>query len=427
MRNLIFIGLLAGLLVIALNGCDTLFGSKSDETTDEIFREGRIDPTLLSDIGYVPLFPFFTQGAAGPFQSPRDVYVGYDEMIYVVDDLGLHVLDRAGRPANLNYRQADGTVTPYIPLREATSVIQDRRLHVYVTARRDTVIQGRKWDLPVVIRFSGISQGHPVIEDIIWYPFDDDSRKFNRPDPQDPDEQVAFTGVAVLPDNSIYVSRRGPINVLNTPIRPHNAILQYNPEGVNVRTISALHPTQPGLRSAVNPADVMTYIHPPQRREIAPNLNFMVAQSIPENPPQFSVLSILAVETPDGIVYRPDADKVRIALEADPEVGHGFLYEPFKFINPSDMTFAADGTHYIFVLDAGKDSLFVFNAKGVEGVRPPPGSRVKTPVVVSFGGTGEGPLQFRNPQGVAYFDKRVYVADTGNNRIARFILNTDLE
>ena len=418
------------LLVLTLlwnSGCDTLFGSKSDKTTEEIFREGRIDPRQLTDVGYVPLFPFFTQSAAGTFQAPRDVYVGYDEMIYVVDDLGLHVLDRAGRPADLGFQNPDGSVTPYIPLRQATSVIQDRRLHVYVTARRDTLIQGRVWDLPVIIRFSGISEGRAKIEDIIWYPFDDDSRKFNRPDPQDTDEQVSFTGVGVLADNFIYVSRKGPVNILNTPIRPHNAILLFTPEGLHIKTLTALHPTVPGLRSSVNPADVMTYIHPPQRREMLPNLHFMIAQSIPENPPQFSVLSILAVETPDGIVYRPDTEKIRLALEADPEKGHGFLYEPFKFREPSDLTFANDGTNYIFVLDAGKDSLFVFNSRGIEGVTPPPGSPSRVPVVVSFGGSGEGPLQFNHPQGVAYFDKRVYVADTGNNRISRFILNTDLE
>ncbi|MBT4052166.1 MAG: hypothetical protein HOE73_03650, partial [Bacteroidetes Order II. Incertae sedis bacterium] len=36
-------------------------------------------------------------------------------------------------------------------------------------------------------------------------------------------------------------------------------------------------------------------------------------------------------------------------------------------------------------------------------------------------------LQFREPQGVAYFQRIVYVADSGNNRIGRFRLNTDFE
>ena len=49
------------------------------------------------------------------------------------------------------------------------------------------------------------------------------------------------------------------------------------------------------------------------------------------------------------------------------------------------------------------------------------------PVVVSFGGTGDSAKEFNRPNGVAYFDKIVYVADTGNNRISRFRLNTDFE
>ena len=60
-------------------------------------------------------------------------------------------------------------------------------------------------------------------------------------------------------------------------------------------------------------------------------------------------------------------------------------------------------------------------------MRPPTSDGGTRPVPVSFGGTGSAALQFREPQGVAYFDRIVYVADTGNNRISRFRLNTDFE
>ena len=111
----------------------------------------------------------------------------------------------------------------------------------------------------------------------------------------------------------------------------------------------------------------------------------------------------------------------------DTTQGEGFLYDEFKFAQPSDLAYAADETNYTFVLDAGKDSLFVFTSRGIEGVAPPPGGTSTLPVPVSFGGTGDGALQFRGPQGVAYFDRTVYVADTGNGRISRFRLNTDFE
>ena len=114
-------------------------------------------------------------------------------------------------------------------------------------------------------------------------------------------------------------------------------------------------------------------------------------------------------------------------VSANPDRGNGFLYDEFKFTYPSDLAFAGDGTNYIFVTDSVKDSLFVFTSAGVEGVAPPPGSSTTVPVIVSFGGSGNGALQFSDPQGVAYFDRIVYVADTGNNRISRFRLNTDFE
>jgi hypothetical protein len=403
------------------SGCDSVLGTKDDATTDEIFTAGFAEPGLIAEAEYVPLFPFFTVGSDGAgFDSPKDVYVGYDEFIYVADARGLHVLDLSGRPATF----------VAIP-GGATSVIQDRRMHVYVTARRDTTVNGRSWSLPVVMHYAGLSSGAPVVEDIIWHPFDDDSRRFNRPDPLESDEQVSFSGVGVLWNNSIYVARRGPINDRTSVITPHNTILEFTPEGVNVQAIIALHPTQQSLRSALNPTDVVTYVQPPQQSFFADEKHFMLAQAatldpkMPSSPLRYSVLSIRAVLTSDGIEYRPDTDLLNSS--ANPDRGDGFLYEDFKFSAPSDITIAGDESNYIFVTDLAKDSLFVFTSAGVEGVAPPPGARSAKPVIVSFGGFGDGSRQFKNPEGVGYFGRIVYVADSGNNRISRFRLNTDFE
>src|SRR5690554_4180236 len=91
--------LVYGLIAAAvLAGCDGLFGTKTDATTEEIFEAGRNEPGQFREVEYVPLFPFFTQaGDGGRLDAPQDVYVGYDEFIYVVDARGLHVLDLAGR------------------------------------------------------------------------------------------------------------------------------------------------------------------------------------------------------------------------------------------------------------------------------------------------------------------------------------------
>lgn len=406
--------LIAAAAMPFISGCDAIFGTKFDDTTDEIFDEARTDPTQFREVEYVPLFPFFTTGGDGAqVQAPTDVYVGYDQFIYITDARGLHVLDLAGRPAN------------FIPIEGgATSVVQDRRFDLYVTARRDTTLLGRTWNLPVVMKYRNVTTGSPAIDHIIWHPFDDETRRFNLPDPVASDEQVEFTGVGVLANNNVLVSRRGPVNDPTSVIIPHNVVLEFASDGRPVEQI-LLNPTIPSLRSAVWPSDILTFIHPPQRQNFPTAKNFMIAQAPEGTSLQYSVLSIRAVQTPDGIAYQPDTDKVQVAN--NPDAGDGFLYEEFKFGRPSDLAYAADGTNYIYVLDAGKDSLFVFTSNGVEGVAPPPGATSTLPVGVSFGGTGDGSMQFRDPEGVAYFRRIVYVADTGNNRISRYRLNTDFE
>ncbi len=427
-------------LLVALSGCDALFGSKSDPTTEEIFDQGQSDPTLIDDVGYVPLSPFYTQGFDGPFDHPTDVYVGYDEFIYVADARGLHVLDLAGRPQYL-LSEVGGQ-----PLRDITAVTQDRRLDVYVAARRDTTVAGAdcpsggaptQCDLAVVYRIRGLTTGTPHVEDILWHPFNDGSRRLTRfelPDTYGPysDEDVEFTGVAPLADNRVYITRRGPVNNTATgrpsqAFGPFNAFLQYTAEGEYIQYVRALTPDRPSLLSAYFPADVLTFVGPPQRASISLDENFLIAQAPPPGQPDapYGVISVLVVETSDGIEYR--VDSARLSAASSPDAAGGALFEAGQFESVSSLAYAPDQTGYLFVLDSGKDSLFVFNQNGIEGVAPPPGAGTTRPVLVSFGGTGGGPLQFSDPQGVAYYQEIVYVADTGNNRISRFRLNTDFE
>ncbi len=426
-------------LALLLAGCD-VFGSKDDPITDEIFEAGETDPTLIDDVGYVALSPFFTRTLAGSFDGPLDVFAGYDRFLYVADSLGLHVLDLAGRPQAL-VDQVAGQPLRFHPRARAgdpalvsSCLAQDRRLDVYVCARRDTTIDGRAWDLPVIYRIRGLTTGTPDVQDIIWHPFDDRSRRdqvrFRNPTDELRDEDVAFTGVGIFPDNRVYVARRGSVNTradgLPPTVVPQNGLLLFLATGENTEYLNALGAATPSLVSAVGPTDIITFVLPNEQQSPPPDSrDFFLAQAPAGGPAPFGVLSVQVVESSLGIEYRPDIEK--LAQVEIPDAGDGFLYEEFKFERPADLAYAADGTGYLFVVDAGKDSLFVFNPNGVEGVRPPAGETGTRPVRVSFGGEGGGPRQFRDPQGVTYFDRTVYVADTGNDRIARFRLNTDFE
>lgn len=425
--------LFIGLIVISagfLYGCDSIFGAKDNETTDEIFKEGSIDPTLETVEGYAPVLPFW-----GEFDAPNDVYVGFDRFVYVTDNEGVHLLDRA----DLNPR-----VT--VELQGANAVTQDRLLNVYVSARIDTIITSLDpnitWNLPAVFKIKNMNGTGPLtFVDTLIFPFDDASLSTSaaqnsrlRKGQSDNYENVEITGLSTLADNSLYVTRRGPFKSTTEIAAPDNTVLEFrrvsNAEGeftgkmINVRQIRTLSPTIPSLRSGIGISSITTFVSPPQRDRFTDDRSFIVAQADQTQDISFRVLWINAVETPDGLVFQQNSQ----LLAQDTTQADGFLYEPDKFQQPTDVAFGGDDDSYIFVVDAAQHKLYQFQSNGQEGVPPPPGAENQTKqVLVSFGEQGAGPKQFDSPSGVAYFDQIVYVADMGNNRIARYKLTTDFE
>ena len=187
---------------LLLQGCESIFNSKDDSTTDEIFDEGRQDPQQGEDVvGYAALVPFWDG-----FEEPTDIFVGFDELVYVTDSEGLTVLDEAGRRFQT------------IPFDGAVAVTQDRLLNVYLAARIDTVIDivdpDVTWNLPVVYKIKNANGAGPLtIVDTLVHPFMDDSRgtqaaRLSRLD-KDSDineELVEITGLTTLADNTLYVT-----------------------------------------------------------------------------------------------------------------------------------------------------------------------------------------------------------------------------
>ncbi|MBP8917519.1 MAG: hypothetical protein KBD42_10530, partial [Chitinophagales bacterium] len=149
---------------------------------------------------------------------------------------------------------------------------------------------------------------------------------------------------------------------------------------------------------------------------------FMVTLSN-ENAP-YKCLWITQTSDPEsGISYGENA----LLTVFDFTKADRFLYQPDRFIDPTDIYIAADFTGYIFIVDAGTDSLYQFTRKGYEGVNPPASSTSTKQIITSFGGIGDGPFNFIDPSGVAYLRETVYVVDKGNNRVCRYKLSTDLE
>ena len=423
------LGFLIVLLAVFGTGCDSIFGSKNDSTNEEIFDEGKIDPRLENVDGYAPVLPFWSD-----FDAPNDVHVGFDTFVYVTDNEGVHLLDRA----DLSPRRT-------IPLQGATAVSQDRLLNIYVSARIDTTIDKNgvptTFNLPAVFKIKNLNgAGDVEFVDTLIFPFDDASlstsaaqnARLNKSSSNNY-ENVEITGITILADNSIYLSRRGPLNSTNQVAAPDNTVLEFariEVNGVptdkmtNVRQITTLNPTNPSLRSAVRLSSIASFVTPPQRDRLTDDRSFLIAQTSQAQNIDFRVLWINAVETTDGLVFQQNSS----LLAQDTSQANGFLYEPGKFQFPTDIAFSGDDDAYIFVVDSETDSLYQFQSNGQEGVNPPVGADADSKkIIVSFGGEGSGPKEFINPGGVAYFRNIVYVADTGNNRIARFKLTTDFE
>ncbi len=398
--------ILSVLALTSLNSCEFLFGSRQDDTVDDVLNQGKIDPSLIpATVGYVPVLPFWSN-----VSNPIDIYVGYDEMVYVIDDVGLNVFDLTG------------TKKRTIAIPGATKVVQDRRLHTYVIGRVNREINGEVFNLAAVYQMSGAgTAAGPVFVDTLIHPFNDRSRN-NTNFRGANDVAVEFMGIGTLADNTVYLARKGPINSITSTFVPDNAVLTYDVLGNNLGFASGLNPISSSLKSVLDISGLTTFAAPPQNLfGIANSGDFLMLQSA-ENA-EYKALWIRQINNPEtGIEFVENP-----LLNFDTTRATRFLYESFRFSNPTDICIAPDETQYIFIVDAGKDSLFQFTSQGFEGVQPPANSGLTKQVIASFGGRGAGPFQFNQPTGVAYYNRVVFVADKGNNRIMRFKLSTDLE
>ncbi|MFN4083589.1 MAG: hypothetical protein ACK4K9_08165 [Bacteroidia bacterium] len=405
-------------LLIFATSC-TLVGDKNNKTANEVFEKGKVDPNLqVNNVGYVPVYPFFNG-----IQNPLDVFVGYDQLIYVVAEN-----DEADIMDNevLVYDQR-GTLSYKLKIPGATDVVQDRRLHTYIAGRVKR--PGGIEMVAAVYRIANIGTGSPVFADTLIHYLCDESRTtttFRGPD----DVAVSFTGLACLFDNTLYVARIGPKNDLTGFVRPDNGILVFDPNGVNIGFSFGLNPNESSLKTTFGISGIASYIGPPQRLTgLSTSKNFVMALGNISRDIEYRVLGISVFDDPDaGTQYNENTT----FLNFDKTKADRFLYEPYRFKQPYDVYIAPDITGYIFVTDIGTDSIYIFTNTGFEGVNPPANTNIRRQIIASFGGSGadgkaSGPFNFIDPTGICYHSRTIFVCDKGNNRICRYRLNTDLE
>ena len=397
--------LLLGLVLTA--GCEDYFGNKTDLDFIEV-----PDYDAVRQLAYVPILPVLDM-----FDRPTDVTVGFDELIYVVDAATEEViaLDQAGR--ELGRRFVPG----------ATAVAQDRAFDLLVVGSFDTVLvdggNPRNYTFPAIYRlrmFSGsaydIAQAQIVRK--VVHPF----YTGRRGNSNDELPRVRFNKIAVVGNNSdpelnnrYYVTRAGE-GFDGGGIIPNDAILYFSNQDEFITTIPVNTSTGVFNDYFQSPSGIATPAQPPQLTT-GTGREFIFTSTDPAT--TLKVQFIEYFETEFTSFYSPRL------IAPDTSQADGFLYEPDKFSQPTAVTLAGDGTEFIFVVDAGTDSLYQFVSNGFEGVLPPAASGIDRYQKVSFGGTGTGATQFNRPMGVAYFNRIVYVADSENGRVLRFQLTTD--
>ena len=323
---------------------------------------------VAGDTVYIPLNPEWSG-----FNKPEDIIVGREPFIYVADTYNDRIV-----MMNLN-----GDILGTRHVMKPVSIAEDYELNLIVCAELDTVINGQTQTFGAVYKYNLVSSAHHLETA-------EETRLLPRPvDLNYPGRR--YTGVAVFYDNRFYVARTGPAN--SGFIDPDNSILYFSPKkffggGVGdtlIGRVPNIDPVSSGLVSANQISSLTSF----DRK----NIDFVVTLTGNNS---LKAQWLTYVVTPVSADYE---------ARLTPSDGGAFM-TPNKFTQPEGS--CIDNSGNIFIADAQKDSIFKFTPFGDE--------------LQSFG----GPSVFNGPYAVAYYDRTLYVADTGNNRILRFILSTDL-
>jgi hypothetical protein len=349
------------IVIVFFESCSDKFDLTGIDTGD-----GNVN--LTRDTVYVQIKPDW-EG----FNRPQDIMVGREPFIYVADTDNDRIV-----MLNLN-----GEVLGARTIKKPVALAQDYRLNLVVCAKLDTIVASQNKTFSAVYKIDLVSVSHQInnapIKRLLPRPVD-----LNRP-------LVEYTGACVFYNNVFYIARKGPNNT--SFVDPDNSVLIFSPkkllgiqsnEDTLIGRVPNIDPLAQGLVSAYNISSLSSF----NDRTID-----MLITLTGEN--SFKAQWLKYVITPVEQRYLSNFSS-----------GSGVAFMiPGRFTRPEGS--AVDRNRNIFIADAGKDTIYKFNSFGDE--------------LQSFG----GPDIFNEPHGVAFFDKTLYVADTGNNRIVRFILSTE--
>jgi DNA-binding beta-propeller fold protein YncE len=336
----------------------------------------------LGDTTYIQISPPWDGDHGYDFSQPKDILLGYDTFIYIAD---------TGNDRVLRMDAAGTVLEEYGGIPHPTAITQDELARLTIANNTQTI-----YKIDVGPEGGGVVEVAYQVES--W----EDSLRIA------PTE--VFTGVADSP----FLDKFYFVAVSDTTRREAGKVMIFRAGGFG-ETRDLLADSLVGEAfsdTLVNPVvefgSGAGYAH-------HPNGIYAVAygDSMRLFMTQDSASFKAQVLTVMRKAYRHFV--FRSALPADGSVD---IYTVGLFYRAEDVCIDPAGN--IFVVDAGDGAPFGVYKFSWEGE-----------LLESFGEPGSGPGQLLNPHGIAYdpfSDRRiVLVADTGNNRILRFKLNTDIE
>lgn len=346
------------------------------------------------DTTYVQIWPFWTEAGGIPFKEPQDIHIGYDTYLYIADTGNDRIvkMDRRGK-----------FIDQY-PVHHPISVAQDPLLRLATVSGENKIYLKDIFDEKP---FYEVFSFEPQMDTLIFSvdsTFIIDSTFY--PDSLDT-ILVGVDTLEVLVDTintSIRAIAATPVPVeeylfftcdqtSHSVVRPggekhqRDQISRFVPRIGNTllvfKYVDAAVEKGGGLGKTISPSGIFTYPHKDYFR-------IAFSQGYTN-----SSVQVLNGRNYHSVIPRSDSTE---------------LYFPGMFGLAEDV--AVDEFGNIYVVDASRHSVLKFNSVGR--------------LLLRFGSFGSGDKEFKRPKGIAYYKQTLYVADTGNNRILRFQLSTDI-
>jgi DNA-binding beta-propeller fold protein YncE len=346
------------------------------------------------DTTYVQISPVWTEAGGIPFKEPQDVFIGYDTYIYIADTGNDRVVKMDRR----------GEFIDQYPVPHPIAVAQDPLLRLAtVSGDSNIYLKDVLEERPFYLAFSFESER--ILR--IWYPDTSDTIMDSTFYPPWIDTIIIVDTIEVLTD-TVNTSIRA---IAATPI-PEGEYLFFTCD-------QTTHTYQGPYWEKHQRDQISGFV--PRFQDTLVALKFAHA-------PVGKGGDLGQTIFPSGIFTYPYKDHFRIAFTQGytpnsaqvlngrtyypviPRTDSTELYFPAMFGLAEDV--AVDEYDNIYVVDAGRHSVLKFNHNGR--------------LLLRFGSFGSGNKEFKRPKGIAYYNKTLYVADSGNNRIVRFQLSTDI-